>query len=278
MDLEKVWDAKAQTFPRFKEGASDTLEILEFFRENGADFKGASIIDIGCGNGRFALELAKEAGQIYATDISGTMLHNLATDAESLGFDNVRTLQSAWDSFSEKISVDYALASMTPALNNKQGFLKALHFPQKALCYIGWGRVRKSGFLDEILKAHNLKLELPVGLPNVLKWLDEEGFRTPPFRYIQSGFEYKSDTQKAIKDIKWHISVHNGTPNDELIESFVRENATNGEICYYQEREVGIAYIERIPQTRGIPRESLESHNPKNPRDSQESKQDSRES
>lgn len=248
MNMQEIWNAKAKTFPRFRENASDTLEILAFLRQNGAKFRDKNIIDIGCGNGRFALELAKEAKMVYATDISNTMLENLAIDAEELGLGNIKTFQSSWDSFKiEKIKtpLDIAFASMTPALNNKEGFFKALHCAKEGLCYVGWGRVRKSGFLDEILSEHNLKLELPVGLPNVLEWLKEEGWREPPFIYMSNGYEYRSDIEKAINDIKWHISVHNGTPNEVLVESFVLKNAKNGEISYFQEREIGIAYIAR---------------------------------
>lgn len=60
----EIWDEKAKTFERFKQNNSDTLEILNFFKEFGVNFNNKSIIDIGCGNGRFALELANSANSV----------------------------------------------------------------------------------------------------------------------------------------------------------------------------------------------------------------------
>ena len=144
MDLNKnakaIWERKAQTFPRFLSEASDTLEIMRFFRENGADFRGKSTIDIGCGNGRFTFQLVKEAKSVLAVDISQKMLENLEADAKTLGLSNITTIQSAWEDFSANEKFDIALASLTPALNNEEGLIKAMGLFSEYFCYVGWGR------------------------------------------------------------------------------------------------------------------------------------------
>ena len=68
---KQLWDKKAQTFPRFQKDTEDTLEILDFFRAQNVAFKDKTLLDIGAGNGRFALQLAFETKHIYATDTVG---------------------------------------------------------------------------------------------------------------------------------------------------------------------------------------------------------------
>ena len=129
------WDKKAQSFPRFIKDTQDTLEILDFFLSQGVEFANKVIFDIGCGNGRFALQLAFMAKKIYAS--------HLERDAKSHQLYNIQTLHSAWleyDISTLSDEIDLGFASMTPALNNKAAFLKALNLGKEGLCYVGWGR------------------------------------------------------------------------------------------------------------------------------------------
>lgn len=107
---KQLWDKKAQTFPRFKKDTQDTLEILDFFRAQNVVFKDKNLLDIGAGNGRFALQLAFEARHIYATDISQTMLSHLQEDARDLGLDNITTFVSSWEEFDIKSLGEIELA------------------------------------------------------------------------------------------------------------------------------------------------------------------------
>ena len=47
------------------------------------------LIDVGCGSGTIALELASDAGQIHGLDISGEMVRIAREKAEAKGIDNV---------------------------------------------------------------------------------------------------------------------------------------------------------------------------------------------
>lgn len=245
MNQKSLWEAKAKHFPRFVKDTKDTLEILDFFISCGVVFEGKSILDIGCGNGRFALELAKKAKHIHAMDMSESMLAALQEDSQKLNFFNISTYCSSWEMYdlSKLGSIDIAFASMTPALNNFHGFTKALHASKEGLCYVGWGRVRKSAFLESIFSDHRLSLELPVGLPQVLDWLTQMKIPTPPYCYKSANYEYKADIHQAMQDIRWHIQIHGGIPDEEIIAHHIEAAQSNGHICYMQEREIGLCFI-----------------------------------
>lgn len=242
-----IWERKAQTFPRFLSDSDDTLEIMQFFRDNGANFKDKSAIDIGCGNGRFTFQLAKEAKSVLAVDISQKMLDNLCEDAKTLNFSNITTIQSAWEDFSTDSKFDIALASLTPALNNKDGFIKAMGLFSEYFCYVGWGRFRTCTFMDAILREHGVKLELPVGLPNVLEWLKDLGAKNVKHYYMKQNFTHKFKTKDEIVEcIEWNIEAHSAVADKQKVRDFVDKNAKDGDITYTSEREVGIALIPRF--------------------------------
>lgn len=241
---KQLWDKKAQTFPRFVKDSKDTLEILAFFRAQGVDFRDKNVLDIGAGNGRFALQLAFEASHLYASDISDSMLRHLANDAKDLGLANITTILSPWEECDiSKLRLDIAFAAMTPALNNFASFKKALCASKEGLCYVGWGRVRQSAFLDEIFAQHNMCVELPTGLPQVLQWLSELKMEIPTYCYKEANYTYSANLDKAIEDITWHIHIHGGSPDEEKIRQFVASKQQNGLISYLCEREIGLCFI-----------------------------------
>lgn len=242
-NLKDIWDKKAETFPRFLSESEDTLEIIDFFKQNGVDFKDREIIDIGCGNGRFSFVLAKEAKHIRALDISPNMLKNLLLDAKSLRLNNISCIECSWEDFKLDREFNIAFASLTPALNNKLGFLKAMDSFSEYFCYVGWGRSRECEFLDEILREHNARLELPVGLPNVLTWLGEQKQDNIKHYYMKQDFIYNGSIDEAFNNIKWHINAHNIKVDEDLVHKFIAKYAKNDKITYPHSREIGIALI-----------------------------------
>ncbi|KAA6226833.1 class I SAM-dependent methyltransferase [Campylobacter sp. LR196d] len=241
---KELWDAKAKNFPRFKKDNEEVIEVLSFFENNGVDFKDKNVLDLGCGTGRYALELANRAKMVYAADISDEMLRILNKDAKNFNINNVKSILCTWDELdTSPLNLDIIFASLTPALYSKESFLKALNLNIKSFCYIGWGRFKKSDFLEELLNLHNLALKTPLGLSKVLTWLEEENIKEPKIEYVTKTHTKTKDFDEMFKSMSWHVEANGGVPNEKIIHDFLKKYEKNGEISYSEHREFGYALI-----------------------------------
>ena len=113
------WNSRAASFPRFEAG-DNTYEarMLRLARENGVDFCGKSVLDVGCGSGMYTIRLAQQAASVTALDISDEMLRILMQDAAAQGLANIRPVLSDWEHFAPGERFQIVFASMTPALTD----------------------------------------------------------------------------------------------------------------------------------------------------------------
>lgn len=86
-----------RVFSRFEAG-DDTYEarMLRLAAENGVDFCGKTVLDVGCGSGMYTIRLAQQAALVTALDISEEMLRILMQDAAAQGLANIHPVLSDW--------------------------------------------------------------------------------------------------------------------------------------------------------------------------------------
>jgi len=114
-------------------------ETGRYLREKGLLGPDDSVIDVGCGPGRFAAEFAKTAGHVTGTDISPKMLAYGKAFTDALGFDNItytaadfKTLDPkdlGWDK-----AFDLCFSSITPAIDCYEAVEK-LESMSKKYCF-----------------------------------------------------------------------------------------------------------------------------------------------
>ena len=244
-EQKALWNAKAKTYGRFKQNDSDTLELLSFFKEHGVDFSGKNIIDIGCGNGRFSLELAKSAKNVLCFDIAQNMLDDLQADAKNLGIDNIKIKCADFDeNYGDLGRFDIVFAAMTPALNNEANFAHALELYNECFCYVGWGRVRKEPLTQEVLKAHGAALFLPKGLPDALIWLKNAGKSPLAQQYFLREFKHKYSLEEAIERTMMQCKMHQINIDEKICAKIVAQHLnTHNLVEFSNVREIGVMLI-----------------------------------
>ena len=88
--------------------------------------RGATVLDVGAGAGRFALGLAPYVREVTAVDASAGMLRQLRRRARTLGVDNIHCVQGRWEEV-DVLPADLAFAAyVLPLVEDAAGFLERL--------------------------------------------------------------------------------------------------------------------------------------------------------
>lgn len=205
-----IWDKKAENFkdrpiPDFEED-----EFLKTLTEIYPITSDTTILDIGCGAGRYAIALAKIAKKVVGVDFSGKMIEYAEEGAESAGVSNAEFVKYDWTEGSVddpllKDKFDLVISHMAPATGNAEG-LRLMMDVSKEMCVIAMP-VRRNEDTINVIKE-KLGQELPQGLDHGLAyafglvWLSGHN---PEIRYREG------------------TGPKQGTPAEKMIEDFVRD-------------------------------------------------------
>lgn len=124
IESELLWDEKAEKFAAMKKtyGTQLTDKVLLYLKERGILNKNTSVLDIGCGAGRYAVPFASACSSVTAADISGKMLALVQEEAVQHGLDNIATVKSDWRDLTDRH--DLVFASMSPVIFCYEGLQK----------------------------------------------------------------------------------------------------------------------------------------------------------
>ncbi len=173
---KEFWNRKARTFPRFEEG-EDTYEagVLKTIREHGVDFRGASVLDVGCGSGMYTIRIAREAERVTALDISETMLDILRHDATEQGLSNIDYVRSDWMDFDSDATFDVVFCSMTPAIRDDETRMKLLGHAGKWTVFMGFDGVMESEVMTGLYDHYGVTPRVFANGTEMREWLDARG-------------------------------------------------------------------------------------------------------
>lgn len=110
----------------------------------------STVIDVGAGAGRFALQLAPDVEHVTAVDLSSTMLGVLRRHADELGARNVTTVQGRW----EEVDVGQAdlvlCAFVLPLVADARRFVAKLHRAARRRVFLYLGAFSRDAVLDPL--------------------------------------------------------------------------------------------------------------------------------
>ncbi len=171
------WKRKSATYGRY-DGRTDVIEaeIFRTMKEAGIDFAGRSVLDIGCGTGKYTIRAAKEAQCVTALDISKEMLDILAEDAGKEGCENIDIVKCPWDEYvADGRKWDIVMATMTPAVRTFEDYERAFACAKESMIYLGWGGRRDVELLADIVSRHKAQAKIFDNSRNMKKWLEGKG-------------------------------------------------------------------------------------------------------
>lgn len=196
----EYWNSRAQDYPRYKEG-EDGLEawVLRLAHEHGVDFKGKSVLDVGCGSGKFTIRIAREAASVLGTDISDEMLRILKEDAEAQGLANIECVCAGWDAFASEQKFDSVFASMTPAVASDENRQKLMDYALDEVVYVGFDEHMLTDVLRGLFDHYKVQTKRHNDVTNMRAWLDAKGlpYTAVPVRGTRTTLKSRADVQAA---------------------------------------------------------------------------------
>lgn len=169
----EFWNSRAESFPRYEAGA-DTYEgrMLLLARDNGVDFRGKTVLDVGCGSGMYTIRLAQEAASVTAVDISDEMLRILMQDAAAQGLANIRPVLSDWEHFALEERFQIVFASMTPALSDDAAREKLQHYALEQVAFMGFNERKTSDVMAGLYTHYGITPPQFADAPDMRAWLE----------------------------------------------------------------------------------------------------------
>lgn len=218
-----MWDQKQKNYPKFDPNDCEfEKNILAICNEFGVDFANKTILEVGCGTGKYTMLLAENATRVDALDFSKNMLKSLEKSAQQYGLSGkINCILADFSTFNTKEKYDVLFAAMTPAISSEFDYSKLPKFARHFV-YLGWGGARKSRVMDEVFAAHSSELKTHEGATKLKKWLDEENIEFKS-KSVETSWKQKLSIDDMIENEAWHLKMHGLTPDLSVI----REILTN---------------------------------------------------
>jgi len=238
---KSFWDNRAAEFNKLVcQGSPDERikKIVEFLLLNNLLTENSSVLDIGCGPGRFAVEFAKQSTDVTGLDISDKMLHYAGKNAEADNLTNVSFQKLNWDEVSlEELGwrkrYDLVTAINSPGIHDHITLEKMIE-ASKGYCFLS-NFVDRTDSVQDIIRTEILKLEgtkfynnTIYSILNIL-WLT--GYY-PSITYVDTDREHVRTVEEACVYYGTLFETENNSEDEKnyLIRSYLEEISINGSV------------------------------------------------
>ena len=236
---KSFWDNRAAEFNKLVcQGSPDERikKTIEFLLHNNLLTKNSSVLDIGCGPGRFAVEFAKKSADVTGLDISDKMLDYAVKNAEADNLTNVSFKNLNWDEVSLeeygwRKRYDLVTAINSPGIHD-QITLEKMIDASKGYCFLT-NFVDRSDSIQDFIRTEILQLKgvkfysnTIYSIFNIL-WLT--GYY-PSITYVDTNREHVRTVEEACVYYGTLFETKNNSDDEknDLIRSYLDEISVNG--------------------------------------------------
>lgn len=246
IDQKKKWDKRADSYPRFSEKSSGIEDkVINITESAGVFFTGKTVLDIGCGTGRFTIRIAKKAAHVTGMDISGEMLNILLEDSLAEGLTNISTVCADWKDIRPE-KTDIVMATLTPALRTEEDFQRMIDTAEEHVIYLGWVERRESAMIREIYSMHSVN---PSGFnfPDTFSELLEKGEYGFRFFPVHDQWERTGTIDEISERLTESIREYGKEPDLKAIRQKILENSSDGKtVTYLTDVDLKLAIVSKI--------------------------------
>ena len=167
-ESNNMWNKRAGEFRKMlDEEPASTNDPIGFLKSR-AELKGASIVDVGCGAGRYLVGMLQEGMDAEGIEPSTEMVKQARDYIDHKGFDHKKVLihNVSFQDFNKEKEYDYAFISNSPVIGFYENYSKIAGLAKKGILVNSWLNV-KDEFLEEIGKKLG-KTAKPHGGPGMI--------------------------------------------------------------------------------------------------------------
>ncbi len=163
----EYWDKAAITYDENQTEIKNRRlgKTIDFFDRAGLLKNEMKILEIGCGTGMLAIELAKKGAHVTALDFSQGMLDKFKKSIPSQYEDQIVILKEDWHNIDVKQmgwekSFDLVISFMSPGVATPDNFFKMISCSNKGCAIRGWAAKKPHPILAALWeKIHGIPLE-----------------------------------------------------------------------------------------------------------------------
>ena len=206
------WNSKAASFASRELPTAENSLAMRLVLENKMTAAGQTVLDVGCGGGRFSFALEEMGACVTGADFSPRMveecekakdLRNSSVNFSVCDWHTANLQELGWENH-----FDLVLANMTPAVVSADTFLK-LSEASKKWCLMVKPTRRKNEVLDQLtsllgLSSDTRSLEDTLVYAFGLLW--HSGLR-PKLEYEEQLWENQWTTDEAVQEYTLRISA-----------------------------------------------------------------------
>jgi SAM-dependent methyltransferase len=245
---ENYWDQMAETYGTHDDIDSDFVKkVTGFLLREGILKKDDAVLDVGCGPGTHALDLAKHVASMTCLDSSPAMLRSLHERRVRTGQNNIQGLLGRWEDLAEGPQYDLVFSSFCPALNNQEMLLKMERFSRRHCCYIAISDSLRSqttyDLWDRLGEPHFSNVGYDIVYPFNLLYDLERG---PSLKVFQIASTYCAPVEHMVQNqlSYFRMFMEVDAPVESIIRAYVEEGANGGQYRRENVRRFGLLYWE----------------------------------
>ncbi|AKA71654.1 class I SAM-dependent methyltransferase [Clostridium scatologenes] len=236
---KKFWDLRAEEFNKIiNNNEEENIDLVKFLDSRRILNNECSILDVGCGAGKYSLQFSKYVKNTIGIDISSKMIEYAIQNMKNMSIDNIEYKVAAWqslklDDYNWGKKFDLVFASMTPAINSKDALLKMIE-ASKRYCFMSGFVYRndniKNQLREKILgknKIYNKKFENNIYYAFNILW--NMGIHAEiQYKNVQWNKEW--DLSKAIDVYTLQFEDLEIENSRDIIKSYLESISDNGKV------------------------------------------------
>ncbi|MFN3406582.1 MAG: class I SAM-dependent methyltransferase [Caldimicrobium sp.] len=246
------WELIAEEYDSLEESpfySSMQEDIIQEMEKRGALKKDYSFFDVACGTGTYTVKIAQRVEEVFALDISPSMLYHLRKKLETKNIKNVQVIEADWKKYEPGRKFDTVFVSMTPILRDLKEVKRLFDCAEKFFVAVQWAGLRKNLLHEEIEKNFFKKKisDLQAGFFILFNYFYTIG-HPGDAKFYEGYFEKKNTIEKFWQKLKYRFESKGykiSAKKEKEILKFLEKRATDGLIETKTKVRIGALFIQK---------------------------------